>query len=77
MKRAGKRGENKWQTIPFDQAITEIVKGGNLFGEGQVDGLKDICVLRDPKIAAALAEDAKEVAAKKMELATFKAEARR
>jgi anaerobic selenocysteine-containing dehydrogenase len=25
LKRAGKRGENKWVTIPFDQAITEIV----------------------------------------------------
>ena len=31
LKRAGKRGENKWVTIPFDQAITEIVEGGKLF----------------------------------------------
>ncbi len=73
LKRAGKRGENKWQTIAFDQAVTEIVEGGNLFGEGHVEGLKDICVLKDPKLAAALAEDAKEVAAKKMELSAFKA----
>ena len=36
LKRAGKRGQNKWQTIPFDQAVSEIVNGGNLFGEGQV-----------------------------------------
>lgn len=28
LKRAGKRGENKWQTISFEQAITEIVEGG-------------------------------------------------
>jgi len=72
LKRAGKRGENKWQTIPFDQAITEIVNGGNLFGEGNVEGLKDICILKDPKIAKELAEDAQQVAAKKMDLAAFK-----
>ncbi len=72
LKRAGKRGENKWQTIPFDQALTEIVNGGDLFGEGKVEGLKDICALRDPKISAALAEDAAQVAAKKMTLEDFK-----
>ena len=31
LKRAGKRGEGKWMTIPFDQAIDEIVSGGLLF----------------------------------------------
>jgi tetrathionate reductase subunit A len=72
LKRAGKRGEGKWQTIAFDQALSEIVNGGNLFGEGHVEGLKDICILRDPKIAKELAEDADQVAAKKMELAAFK-----
>jgi anaerobic selenocysteine-containing dehydrogenase len=72
LKRAGKRGEGKWQTIPFEQAISEIVNGGNLFGEGPVEGLKDICVLRDAKIHKELAEDAAQVAAKKMELAAFK-----
>ncbi len=72
LKRAGKRGENKWQTIPFDQAITEIVNGGDLFGEGKVEGLKDICALRDPKLSAALAEDAAQVAAKKLTLEEFK-----
>jgi anaerobic selenocysteine-containing dehydrogenase len=72
LKRAGKRGENKWQTIPFEQAVNEIVNGGNLFGEGHVEGLKDICTLRDPKIAKELAEDAAQVADKKMDLAAFK-----
>jgi tetrathionate reductase subunit A len=72
LKRAGKRGENKWQTIPFDQAIEEIVQGGDLFGEGRVDGLQDICTLRDPQVAKALAEDSKQVAAKKMTVAEFK-----
>jgi len=31
LKRAGKRGEGKWITIPFDQGIEEIVNGGFLF----------------------------------------------
>ena len=73
LKRAGKRGENKWKTIPFEQALEEIVNGGDLFGEGPVEGLKDIVVLRDPKIAKALAEDAAQVAAKKMTVEEFKA----
>ncbi len=72
LKRAGKRGENKWKTIPFDQAVQEIVNGGDLFGEGPVQGLKDIVVLRDPKIAKALADDAALVAAKKMTIEEFK-----
>ncbi len=60
LKRTGKRGENKWATIPFDKAIDEIVNGGKLFsavpGEENrtVTGLKDICVLRDAKIAKEL-----------------------
>jgi tetrathionate reductase subunit A len=73
LKRAGKRGENKWKSIPFEQAVEEIVNGGNLFGEGTVDGFKDIVVLRDPAIAKALAEDAALVAAKKMTIEDYKA----
>ncbi len=73
LKRTGKRGENKWKTVPFDQAVQEIVEGGDLFGEGPVEGLKDIVVLRDPKIATALADDAKLVAGKKMTIEEFKA----
>ena len=73
LKRAGKRGENKWKSIPFDQAVDEIVNGGDLFGEGKVDGLKDIVVLRDPAIAKALAEDAALVASKKMTIEDYKA----
>ena len=46
LKRAGKRGENKWKTIPYEQALKEIIEGGNLFGEGHVDGLRAI---RDTK----------------------------
>lgn len=73
LKRTGKRGENKWKSIPFEQAVEEIVNGGDLFGEGKVEGLKDIVVLRDPAIAKALAEDAALAASKKMTIEDFKA----
>ena len=72
VKRAGKRGENKWKTISFDEALKEIIEGGDLFGEGRVEGLKDICTLRDPKLVRELAEDAAQVAAKKMTIEAFK-----
>jgi len=62
LKRAGKRGENKWKTISFEQAIDEIVYGGKLFadvpGEGGrvVEGLKDLWVLRDAKVMKAMGD---------------------
>ncbi|MBI3015640.1 MAG: molybdopterin-dependent oxidoreductase [Candidatus Tectomicrobia bacterium] len=71
LKRAGKRGENKWMTIPFQQAIAEIVEGGTLFrhvpGEEnrKVGGLKEIWALRDPKLANALTGEVKAIMAKK------------
>ncbi|MHB1406590.1 MAG: molybdopterin-dependent oxidoreductase [Desulfitobacteriaceae bacterium] len=52
LKRAGKRGENKWQALSWDQAYKEIIEGGNLFGEGNVKGLKavrDISTPIDPE----------------------------
>lgn len=42
LKRVGKRGENRWQSISYEQLISEVVAGGNLFGEGHVEGLADI-----------------------------------
>ena len=72
LKRAGKRGENKWVTIDFNQAVDEIVNGGDLFGEGTVPGLKDIWKLRDPELAKALSEDAKAVAKGDMSAEEFK-----
>lgn len=48
LKRVGKRGEGKWQTISFEQLVEEIINGGNLFGEGEVEGLKTIRNLVDP-----------------------------
>ncbi len=47
-----KRGENQWVTIPFEQAIEEIVEGGDLFGEGHVDGLRAVRALTDGELAA-------------------------
>lgn len=48
LKRAGKRGENKWQAISWDQAYKEIIEGGDLFGEGKVEGLKTVRDLETP-----------------------------
>jgi len=78
LKRAGKRGEGKWMTIPFEQAVSEIVEGGKLFshvpGEENrvVPGLKEIWALRDPAVQSAMGADAKLVATKKMPLDEFK-----
>lgn len=52
MKRVGKRGEGKWQRISFEQLIKEVVEGGDLFGEGHVDGLRAIYDPQTPLDAA-------------------------
>lgn len=67
LKRAGKRGESKWVTIPFDQAIKEICEGGRLFAQvpgeehREVEGISKIMALRDAAIAKALAADVKAI----------------
>ena len=51
LKRVGPRGSGQWQTISFEQLIEEICEGGDLFGEGHVDGLRairDVETLIDP-----------------------------
>ena len=44
LKRAGPRGSGSWKTISFEEAVTEIVEGGKLFGiageDREVPGLK-------------------------------------
>ncbi len=42
LKRVGGRGEGKWQRISFEQLVQEVCEGGDLFGEGHVDGLRAI-----------------------------------
>jgi tetrathionate reductase subunit A len=67
LKRAGKRGENQWVTISFEQAIREIADGGRLFTdvEGEenreVEGLREIVALRDPDLAASMAADVQAI----------------
>ncbi|GFN22232.1 molybdopterin-dependent oxidoreductase [Thermanaeromonas sp. C210] len=78
LKRAGKRGENKWVTIPFEQAVEEIVNGGYLFkdvpGEESryVPGLREIYALRDAKLSKDMAQDVKKIWAKEMTVEQFK-----
>ena len=45
LKRVGPRGGGRWEPIPFAQLVREVVEGGDLFGEGPMQGLK---ALRDP-----------------------------
>ena len=42
LKRVGPRGSGKWASITFEQAVMEICEGGDLFGEGPVEGLRAI-----------------------------------
>ncbi len=71
LKRAGKRGENKWITIDFDKAIDEIVNGGKLFshvpGEEDrvVEGFKDVVALRDAKVSKEMSSEIDKIWAEK------------
>lgn len=52
LKRAGKRGEGKWQPITWEQALEETIEGGQLFselGESQtIEGLRQVRDLDTP-----------------------------
>jgi anaerobic selenocysteine-containing dehydrogenase len=78
LKRAGPRGSGKWVTVPFEQAINEIVTGGKLFayvpGEENrhVEGFNDVWALRDPALARTMAADVAAIRAKRMTVAEFK-----
>jgi len=67
LKRAGKRGEGEWQTIPFEQAVAEICEGGKLFahvpGEEhrEVEGLRAVAALTDPAVAAEMDKDVRAI----------------
>lgn len=56
-----KRGDGQWTTIPFDQAVNEVVNGGDLFGEGQVAGLKAVRALTDTEVAKEMAGSVKKI----------------
>jgi anaerobic selenocysteine-containing dehydrogenase len=59
------RGGGEWETIDFDQAITEIVEGGDLFGEGHVPGLRESYALTDPALAREMANAVKAIQSEK------------
>lgn len=48
LKRVGGRGENRWEAISPEQLLKEIINGGDLFGEGHVEGLAAIRDLETP-----------------------------
>jgi len=66
------RGGGQWVTLDFNVAINEIVEGGDLFGEGRVQGLKEIYVLRDRSVAKAMAEDVAKIKNRSMTVEEFK-----
>lgn len=78
LKRSGPRGSNQWRTIPFDQAIQEIVEGGTLFADvkgeenRQVPGLKALWKVRDAATMKSLSDDSAKVAKGEMTLEAFK-----
>lgn len=75
LKRAGARGEGNWVTIPFDQAITEIVEGGVLFpqdGGRAVEGLRSLYALRDRTLFQQMGADVTRIRKRQMTVAEFK-----
>ncbi|NLC61680.1 MAG: tetrathionate reductase subunit TtrA [Gammaproteobacteria bacterium] len=48
LKRVGPRGSGQWQTISMEQLVREVCEGGDLFGEGHVDGLAAIRDVETP-----------------------------
>lgn len=48
MKRVGPRNSGEWEAISFEQLVKEVVEGGDLFGEGHVDGLAALRDLENP-----------------------------
>lgn len=59
------RGANQWETIAFEKAIEEIVEGGDLFGEGNVPGLRDSYALTDSQVAKDMIAAIKAITAEK------------
>ncbi len=73
LKRVGPRGTGRWQTIDFNTAIDEIVNGGDLFGEGPVEGLKDVHALKDGDAAKEMAADIDSLKKQELTVDEFKA----
>jgi tetrathionate reductase subunit A len=71
-KPGSQRGAGQWVTIDFTKAIEEIVEGGNLFGEGPVQGLKEVYALRDHEASRVMHDDVKKILKKTMTVEDFK-----
>jgi tetrathionate reductase subunit A len=48
LKRVGPRNSGHWEPISFEQLVKEVVRGGDLFGEGPVQGLAALRALDQP-----------------------------
>ncbi|ALG73619.1 tetrathionate reductase subunit A [Azospirillum thiophilum] len=48
LKRVGPRGSGEWLPISFEQLVQEVCEGGDLFGEGAVEGLRALRDLKTP-----------------------------
>lgn len=42
LKRVGQRGSGKWKSVSWSEAFSEITNGGDLFGEGKIQGLRTL-----------------------------------
>jgi tetrathionate reductase subunit A len=76
LKRDGPRGSGKWKSIPFDQAIKDVVDGGTLFsdiGENRtVAGFRNVFAVRNAELSKALAADVAAVRGGTMDVAAFR-----
>lgn len=52
LKRVGPRNGGRWEPISFEQLLRDVVEGGDLFGEGPVEGLRALRDLKTPINAA-------------------------
>ena len=71
LKRAGPRGSNQWEAIPFDQAMDEIVNGGTFADGTTTPGLAELWAVQDPELMSALKADAAAVVSGDMTLDEF------
>jgi anaerobic selenocysteine-containing dehydrogenase len=72
LKRQGPRGSGAWTSIDFEQAVKEIVEGGDHFGEGRVPGLQELWALRDPDLSKEMGDDVKAIWAGDLTVEDFK-----
>lgn len=65
LKRAGKRGEQKWESISFEQALEEIANGGKFADGSASPGLNELYALRDAKVGKEMAAAVDAILAEK------------